>query len=118
MLNIIVFLRDNISKQKEQLKEMFDLDVVYIEEEHSRYVGNYTNGRCYFHYDKSIANDYSKIELSSIPYVISDICDISFYPPEMLPLIVSKLVQYDNELFVDDDYNGIVNIVTFSKKIK
>lgn len=116
MLNIIVLLSDNKS-YREIFSDIFELDNIFYTEDEARYSRKCENGRYYFHYSKPTSVEYSAEELSQIPYEVSEICDITYYPPEMLKFIVSKLASYDPMLYIDDDHGRIMSINKYDKLI-
>ncbi len=116
MLNILVFLSDN-KPYREIFSDIFRLDCIFYSEDEARYSKKLDNdARYFFDYSKS-SLEYSVEELSQIPYKVSEICDISFYPPEILSSIVSALADCDKTIYIDDDHGTIANVTEYKKII-
>lgn len=56
--------------------------------------------------------------MSAVPYKISGVCHLTFYPPDMIEQLLYSIIQFNSELFVVGDHNNILNICDYKKIIK
>lgn len=55
----------------------------------------------------------------TIPYNISGVCHLSFYPfCEIINELLSAIIDFNSELYVDDDNGNIVNICDYKTLVK
>lgn len=65
------------------------------------------------HFTKDLG-DYLE-EDTTIPYNVSGVCHFTFYPFEIINELISAIISFNSELFVDDDHGNILNICDYKK---
>ncbi len=63
-------------------------------------------------------SDYSEDEISKIPYKVSGLCYVTFYPFEAIYDILFNVIRFNDELFADDDHGNIINICEYKDLVK
>lgn len=69
-------------------------------------------------FTKDINDCISEEDMSAVPYKISGVCHLTFYPPDMIEQLLYSIIQFNSELFVVGDHNDILNICDYKKNIK
>lgn len=69
-------------------------------------------------FTKDIDDFISEVETSAVPYKISGVCHLTFYPPDMTEQLLYSVIQFNDDLFVVGDHNDILNICDYKKIIK
>lgn len=69
-------------------------------------------------FTKDINDCISEEDMSAVPYKISEVCHLSFYPPDMTEQLLYSVIQFNSDLFVVGDHNNILNICDYKKIIK
>lgn len=62
---------------------------------------------------------YDEEEIITVPYDISGVCHLIFYPfREVVNELLSAITDFNSELYVDDDHGNIVNICDYKILVK
>lgn len=69
-------------------------------------------------FTKDIDDCISEEDTSAVPYIISGICHLTFYPSDMIDQLLYSIIQFNDDLFVVGDHNDILNICDYKKIIK
>lgn len=121
MLDLIILLRD--VSQKNELMNLFGADLVIPDdkgcERYSKLLPEIPEGRVYFDFDtaEGMKVYYSAEELGQVPYDVAGMCNIVFYPPDVIFGVTEKIARYDRELFVDDDHGKIESIIRYRERL-
>jgi len=71
------------------------------------------NKNCLLAYFTKDLNDYSDDDYAVIPYKVSGVCHLTFYPFELINEILYSIAQFNSELFVDDDHGNILGVCDY-----
>ncbi len=115
MHGILVLLSEKHSRKR--LAELFEADLVFSKSGAERYSRETAEGRYYIDFDADIIRDYSQAELDMVPYKVCDVCHITYYPPAMISGITDKLMEYDSDVFADDDHGNIMSIAGHTARL-
>ena len=56
---------------------------------------------------------YSEDEINRIPYNVCGLCHIVFYPFDFIYDLLSVLIGFNDDLFVDDDHDNILSVCDY-----
>ncbi len=102
----------NELKKSLNLKECSDSneEELYFDEGKKYFIVDFTN-------DPNDYN-YSEDELNKIPYKVAGACHIAFYPFDAIYDVLPTIIDFNGELFIDDDNGNIVNICEYKELVK
>lgn len=111
MLNLIVLLKQNSNSKMLQICNALDLKINYNTEKGMGYSNECYDERIYLDCVSKVKEQYTEEELKVVPYSVTGMCVITYYPQSALRHILESVINCDDTLFIDDD-NGYIGLAT------
>lgn len=68
---------------------------------------------------KDLSGYFYEEEATPIPYEIAAVCHFTFYPfCEVINELLSAVISFNSDLFVDDDNDNIINICDYKNLVR
>ncbi len=113
MLDLIILLDGKSYYNREELISCLELQQSNNGEE--LYSNRDSKRSLIAHFTKDLG-DYLEEEIT-LPYNVCGVCHLTFSPFEIINELLSAIISFNSELFVDDDHGNILNICDYKNLV-